>query len=77
MHDVVDFEKHMYYSVISMPNSRVAEVDSRVDEVCPVDRPAPPAGLGVEVPRADRGAAHRKGLWHEMPGAAAQYDGIS
>ena len=61
----------------SVGNSRVSEVDSRVDEVGPVDGPAPPAGLGVEVPRADRGDAHREGLGHEMPGAPAQHDGIS
>ena len=61
----------------SVGNSRVSEVDSRVDEVGPVDGPAPPAGLGIEVPRADRGDAHREGLGHEMPGAPAQHDGIS
>ena len=63
--------------IISMRHSRVAQVDSRVDEVRPVDRPAPPSGLGVEVPRADRGDAHREGLGYEMPGAPAQHDGIS
>ena len=63
--------------IISMRHSRVAEVDSRVDEVRPVDRPAPPPGLGVEVPRADRRDAHREGLWHQMPGASAQHDGVS
>ena len=61
----------------SFGNSRVSEVDSRVDEVGPVDGPAPPAGLGVEVPRADRGDAHREGLGHEMPRAPAQHDWIS